>query len=694
LTSYDFTSVTGDHTIAASFAIDRYTLTYTAGDHGSISGDSPQTVDYDTDGTAVTAVPATGYHFVKWSDDIATATRTDTSVAGNVNVTAEFEADVPSLSGSDLSVIGENGAGWLNTPDVVVGLQKPVLSGSFDTIAGASGGALSCDVVGTRAYVANSENGGVQIFDVSDAAHPVLRGTFGLNDAGGHNDPRALTAVGNRLYTVDGGELAIWDVSDPGHVAKLGACASDGISGHIVVADGYAYTFRWMDADLNAELLVFDVHEASAPVLRGTCALPQVGTQDMAVHGDYLYATYQGQSGAYSGIKVIDVSDKQNPHEVGDIPLGYTDSFGLAVSGSYLYSAEAWAGEMSVYDLSDPVNPSWVTSCSLPDNAFGIGISGHTACLGLQSGKVAFVDIGDPANPVATSVIDVQGGTDGDFRRMASAGADVACFAEWQQGVRFVDIGPAFHYSYALNADSTPTYDPGTTDMGTGRALRLAGLADGAKYLHVRVSLDGTVWSAPAIKPVNIDTMVPTMTVGAPADGAHYAQHADVRADFSVTDDGSGLSTVTADNDGTTIVSGDAIDTSSLGSHTFSVDATDKAGNENWYPITYTVVADASAPTTQAATTPDIPASGWLKGAVDVGLTADDHGGSGVSGVVYSLDGSANVTTPGATTTVHVTGDGRHSLNYRSTDRAGNVEPWRSTLISAVSNPLDGQSDD
>ena len=45
-----------------------YTLTYTAGPNGSISGTTPQTVNYGADGTPVTAVPNTGYHFVNWSD--------------------------------------------------------------------------------------------------------------------------------------------------------------------------------------------------------------------------------------------------------------------------------------------------------------------------------------------------------------------------------------------------------------------------------------------------------------------------------------------------------------------------------------------------------------------------------------------------------------------------------------------------
>ena len=42
-----------------------YILTYTAGSNGSITGTSPQSVNYNGSGTAVTAVPFTGYHFTQ-----------------------------------------------------------------------------------------------------------------------------------------------------------------------------------------------------------------------------------------------------------------------------------------------------------------------------------------------------------------------------------------------------------------------------------------------------------------------------------------------------------------------------------------------------------------------------------------------------------------------------------------------------
>jgi len=84
------TNVTTDTTVTATFSINTYTLTYTAGAHGSISGISPQTVNYGGSGTAVTAVPDKNYRFAKWSDGLTANPRTDANVTADISVTATF----------------------------------------------------------------------------------------------------------------------------------------------------------------------------------------------------------------------------------------------------------------------------------------------------------------------------------------------------------------------------------------------------------------------------------------------------------------------------------------------------------------------------------------------------------------------------------------------------------------------------
>jgi uncharacterized repeat protein (TIGR02543 family)/uncharacterized repeat protein (TIGR01451 family) len=83
-------TVTGPTTLYAGWVPNQYTLTYTAGAHGSISGTTPQTVNHGGNGGGVTAVPASGYRFVSWSDGVTNATRTDLDVRSDLTVTANF----------------------------------------------------------------------------------------------------------------------------------------------------------------------------------------------------------------------------------------------------------------------------------------------------------------------------------------------------------------------------------------------------------------------------------------------------------------------------------------------------------------------------------------------------------------------------------------------------------------------------
>ncbi len=73
--------------------IPEYILEYIAGDNGSISGNTYQTVSYGEDGTAVTADSNIDYHFLMWSDVSTVNPRTDTNVIEDISVDAIFQAD-------------------------------------------------------------------------------------------------------------------------------------------------------------------------------------------------------------------------------------------------------------------------------------------------------------------------------------------------------------------------------------------------------------------------------------------------------------------------------------------------------------------------------------------------------------------------------------------------------------------------
>ncbi len=79
-----------------------YTLTYSTDGNGIIIGDPIQILEYSDNGDEVTAEPNPGYFFTEWSDGVASSSRTDENVTGDILVTAIFSPIPPSaiLSGN------------------------------------------------------------------------------------------------------------------------------------------------------------------------------------------------------------------------------------------------------------------------------------------------------------------------------------------------------------------------------------------------------------------------------------------------------------------------------------------------------------------------------------------------------------------------------------------------------------------
>ena len=138
-------AITENCTVVANFAIDTFDLNYTAGTGGSISGSTSQTVDYGTDGTEVTAVPVANYHFVDWSDAVATPSRTDTNVIADINVTANFAIDtytVISSVGTPSGTISPLGGQSIDHGATRQFTLTPAANYHVDSVGGTCGGSL------------------------------------------------------------------------------------------------------------------------------------------------------------------------------------------------------------------------------------------------------------------------------------------------------------------------------------------------------------------------------------------------------------------------------------------------------------------------------------------------------------------------------------------------------------------------
>lgn len=92
-----------------------FTLNYTAGPNGSLSGSTSQVIDAGNDGTSVLALSDSGYIFTGWSDGNSQNPRTDLNIHSNRNVTANFQIyTVPSVVDDNITLPQYSSEYWLD----------------------------------------------------------------------------------------------------------------------------------------------------------------------------------------------------------------------------------------------------------------------------------------------------------------------------------------------------------------------------------------------------------------------------------------------------------------------------------------------------------------------------------------------------------------------------------------------------
>jgi hypothetical protein len=90
-----------------------------------------------------------------------------------------------------------------------------------------------------------------------------------------------------------------------------------------------------------------------------------------------------------------------------------------------------------------------------------------------------------------------------------------------------------------------------------------------------------------------LDNAPPSITIATPANGSTFTLGQRVNANFSCADDQFGTGVASCNG---TVANGAPIDTASVGTKTFKVDATDVVGNSASRTTTYTVVAPTPPP--------------------------------------------------------------------------------------------------
>ncbi|MGN6587410.1 MAG: Ig-like domain-containing protein [Solirubrobacterales bacterium] len=200
-------------------------------------------------------------------------------------------------------------------------------------------------------------------------------------------------------------------------------------------------------------------------------------------------------------------------------------------------------------------------------------------------------------------------------------------------------------------------------------------------------------WEATKSQPLQVDGKAPTSLITAPANEATVIRTSTVPILDEATDD-VGVASVRFFLDGVSLgskttptVSGGSTykwnwDTTGVseGTHTLTAVASDLAGNQtSSAPVTVTVVADTTPPSTTILCNGSSTCGNWFKAPVSVSLKATDN--AALAGTYYTTDGSEPTATNGTLYNGAFTVSATATVTYRSVDASGNWETPHAQLI-------------
>ncbi|MCB2213310.1 T9SS type A sorting domain-containing protein [bacterium] len=224
---------------------------------------------------------------------------------------------------------------------------------------------------------------GNMIFDVSDPANPTPTATYD-----GQGEETCMAVQQGQIYigTQDDG-VRVVDASDPYQPVEAGYFEPVAGMEALVIDGDYLY----MMAN-NEYLLSIDISDPFSPTEAGRCSIAtEFWPVNLAVFDNHAYLSTRGD-----GMYIIDVTNPVSPVVVDQLFPGEIVLY-IEVDDGNLYAIRD--NSIFIYELSDPSNPSLVTSIApQPDGLEQIEVQDGTAYVVFDDGddhRVQFYDVSD-----------------------------------------------------------------------------------------------------------------------------------------------------------------------------------------------------------------------------------------------------------------------------------------------------------
>ena len=440
------------------------------------------------------------------------------------------------------------------------------------------------------------------------------------------------------------GTLTAIDVSNPFQPVVAGESApTNGLlnASNVAVANGYAYvvsknrngtkTSHSNDDGSGNSLTVLDVGtNPSSPAVLGTLHDPVnlFGAYGVAVSGSYAFVAAQGclsnqpcpNPNVGNSFDVVDVSNPAAPTLVAtlsnsNLPAPYTGTNALqhacsvAVYGNYAYVTAAYANRLTVIDISNPLAPQIVSSVQ-DSTAFDFDVDvaveggyAYVADQALGVGRVAVVDVSNPAQPRVAGMLTNKTWLNGAYR-IRARGDFAYVSAAYSADVAAVDVSNPAHPRFAGGYKDTSLLNRTT---GLDFIAATEQLVAVSPFLSTESSplyppyppAPGSPTNTGTVSLVNLDPVPLTVTISPSSEPPNPTSRTSASFSFSTSDSVASVacSLDLADFVPCTTTTTQTYSGLAYGTHTFTVQATDPAGNTETDSYTWTI---AVAPTNQA----------------------------------------------------------------------------------------------
>ena len=263
--------------------------------------------------------------------------------------------------------------------------------------------------------------------------------------------------VGGTIAYVAIGEngLQIIDISTPGSPTIVGAVDTPGSSHSIALSEDRVYI-----ADGDGGLQVVDISDPSSPNIVSTL---DTGNEviGIAIRGNTIYLAETegfvdirgydcesfcsgvgggglvgaGNGGAQrsSGLRIVDVTDPTEPSIISTV-VTPGEARDVVISGERAYVVDLHAG-MHVIDIGDSADPEIIATVDIEGYAHGITVRDNTAYVACYMGGLSVVDITIPADPKLLSTTHIYG----DILDIAVT-EDIAYIAAGITGLQIFDV--------------------------------------------------------------------------------------------------------------------------------------------------------------------------------------------------------------------------------------------------------------